>query len=1104
MKRFTLFLLFLLVGFVVFANKYYVDPFPKSKMPEVLVFEQVASYETSISGKIKRAIQFGDTTVVLTQSEKVVDESGKVYEAFTELRRFTVSTGVASYLDVTAVNQASDLNNLYFKISDICRTQDGALVACNYAKLVTENNTTTGTLTFFKWQNGLVGSSQKWFDTQYKCELPSANIGMSLLVDGTLDECDVVVTAADASTSNAYLRLAKWNIVGGESKSRMFTQFPNADGQVYLTYETLGGAPYTLSVSPRTQINGKDVNGLYLIDAPGIWPTEFKMGVENTHGNMTPADGKNVLEFNGDIFKKFATISGFRYAGRAMVSVPMVDTEGYIRVGFFDVTNGFTYPERKTWLSGEFISPSVKIASADVVFASAETVVDGTNINLYLVVGTNDGKIKITKFTNAESASLFNPNYVRPAELKNTNCVVRVAEDDVKNTLPAMKVDYLVDGCTSLGGFGDICLYATDDDDYAQKAANLTHVYTVTNPVNGTNYSLSPISSDFVMKPGKRYSFCSRYVPLKAFRFDVFVVPSTVVWGATDNNEWHNDNNWKSLSGENAFIPLAKTNVIIENTSVSPILYDVLSSNATPNLQYNVGVDYNSCNNIYLAPYTELVNQHQLNYKGTVFLDIPFEKDNQWQLLSMPIKGVVTGDFYIPSEGDGKIDFAGVAAIDGRNTNKFNLKVYNSAIKGLNVTGNVNGAITKDTIYTYNQAEWSPTTNALNMALNDCRGYAVKKESSQSFVRLPKSATSYSYYYTDNSGNEIEIPADWAKVPIERTVDAGKFVYGNAETMTVTLVNEANGDLFLVGNPFVCDLKVKEFLAANSALNQSYIYLYDGVNNIAESVTASTLIKPAQAFLVKANDNTQSITITFNSSMMHISSSVAKAPNYSNFKKQMLMLTAEIGDVESRAYVETSSEALQVYDNKEDAELVMFDADLTPAALYTLASKTAVVHNRVGEIKDIPVALMVLDSTLIEPTFNLTFEGIDNFIESLYLMDIQSGLMMPLEEGITLELETPTGGMPRYYITCNKVGDVVTENCNLRDDIIRIVSRIGESVVYANTDIVLVEIYDIAGRMIHNANNIYDSSYSVSLPEGAYMMKVVTTENISVQKFIVR
>lgn len=77
MKRFVLFLLFLSVILSGFADNYYVDPFPKSKMPATLKFEQVATYENTINGKIKRAIQFGDTTVVLTQKEKVV-ENGEV------------------------------------------------------------------------------------------------------------------------------------------------------------------------------------------------------------------------------------------------------------------------------------------------------------------------------------------------------------------------------------------------------------------------------------------------------------------------------------------------------------------------------------------------------------------------------------------------------------------------------------------------------------------------------------------------------------------------------------------------------------------------------------------------------------------------------------------------------------------------------------------------------------------------------------------------------------------------------------------------------------------------------------------------------------------
>ena len=126
MKRFALFLLFLSVVLGGFADNYYVDPFPKSKMPATLVFERSGSYTATITGVVKRIIQFGDTAVVLSNFTDAQNNN------FAHLKLFTIDKQADRYLSTNGISDADNsTNNVYRKISDIARTSDGKLVACN-------------------------------------------------------------------------------------------------------------------------------------------------------------------------------------------------------------------------------------------------------------------------------------------------------------------------------------------------------------------------------------------------------------------------------------------------------------------------------------------------------------------------------------------------------------------------------------------------------------------------------------------------------------------------------------------------------------------------------------------------------------------------------------------------------------------------------------------------------------------------------------------------------------------------------------------------------------------------------------------------------------
>lgn len=721
----------------------------------------------------------------------------------------------------------------------------------------------------------------------------------------------------------------------------------------------------------------------------------------------------------------------------------------------------------------------------------------------------------------------------KPAVVQGSSCVIRIPEGTT--SFPEMKVDFInsallanlsADDLTKLG---KMVLCTTDNASYESKKHSdvffTLESGTALNELKAGDI-VTITSTDLAksLEPGK-YGFHSELEEIDgisitpAFNFDVYVVPSTVVWNPTLNNSaWHNDANWKTTEGKPAFIPLAETNVIIKGgnvyNAVLPESSTALGAGANQYLKYDIGVDYNSCKNIYFEAGAKLGRQHKLNYTGTAYVDMPIS-DNVWQMLSMPVESVVSGDLYIPRAGDGTFNWS-VNPVDNRNINTFQLKVYNVALKGSHIS---NEGLEDATYTNYSKTKWSLPTNALNMPMDDVRGYAVCKQAAdQDFVRLPKSAEEYRFYLgTVENGVVIEdkpinfLPA----VKVSRENRAGKLIFDKDNSnLSVTLYNVEAGNLFLVGNPFMANLNVKKFFDANSTvLDNSFYYEYADGEIVPNQTSENKVLRPMRAMFVKTKNATTSLTLTFTADMISFSESAevevvpTKAPRRSLEESftSMLTLTAQLGNAVSRTYIEEVYGALSAYDAVEDAELIVLDKDLTPISLYSVADKNALLYNRMPEIDSVPISLLVTDSTLIAETFTLTFEGIDNFDYDLYLYDALYDTELPLIEGLTVELELPVGGEVRYYVKGKESqGGVETGDVDLLQSKISVVNSKGSATIYSTANINSIAVYDVAGRLMSVVESLDRKVYDVELPMGVYMLQITTEDNVYQEKVVIK
>jgi hypothetical protein len=163
------------------------------------------------------------------------------------------------------------------------------------------------------------------------------------------------------------------------------------------------------------------------------------------------------------------------------------------------------------------------------------------------------------------------------------------------------------------------------------------------------------------------------------------------------------------------------------------------------------------------------------------------------------------------------------------------------------------------------------------------------------------------------------------------------------------------------------------------------------------------------------------------------------------------------------------------------------------------------LYNRQSKIDSIPISVLVTDSALISDMFTLTFEGIDNFDYDLYLYDALYDTELPLIDGLTIELELPTGGEVRYYIKAKEAqGGITTNEVDVLQSKISVVSTQGCASVYSTANMNSIAIYDVAGRLMSVVESLNRKEYDIELPMGVYMLQITTEGDVYQEKVVIK
>lgn len=538
-----------------------------------------------------------------------------------------------------------------------------------------------------------------------------------------------------------------------------------------------------------------------------------------------------------------------------------------------------------------------------------------------------------------------------------------------------------------------------------------------------------------------------------SFPLTLKVVPENLVWngtGATSN--WNNDANWKRADAKDlkntddtytdnaenttdkGFVPMLFSNVIMPKDSKAELYIAGFGDGGngwvntsrpdymelpTENIQYDLMAyekdgalttqryRVNICRDIHFELGAQMLHAEQLIY-NKAWIDLQITP-GQWTSVSMPLQGVVAGDWYAPTTGKQETEYFKDIKFNTTDYSRLNPAVYQrSWSTGANIVESGGGTtpVSFDT-------EWSSAYNDASVPYVAGGGFSVKGVTSNSSLlfRFPKADVSYDVstgtLNRDNAG----------KLLVSNMVDrSNPYEYNATNTVTVTLTPSADGKYLMVGNPFMASLDVQAFVSANSGvLAQKYWYsdiTSTAVTYDAESKTWSEgkyLAAPYSVFYVEAADHTTAATdgviVTFKANMQEIGAS-----GLQNSSPVSLKITAEDAEGSSSAAVRYAASASNGF-GMEDAQMISGltgNADNAPK-VYTVAGNTAVSVNQLKDAQRIPLGVTAADGSVV----TLTFSGVAAVKDAaIYDAELQSET--PLYEGYQLTVNGPSYG--RYFL----------------------------------------------------------------------------------------
>ena len=320
---------------------------------------------TEMVGVVKRAIQNGDNTIVLTHE---ADGTAHIYELANGTILELVQEGIIP-VDTTNLGD-------YLAISDIALTEDGKLVANNYMRVINSGYTPDagylrGENRFYIW-NDLAAAPSIWFVSSMTSNSIRSDQGITMAVKGTSTNAQVLTTGVH--NSGRGIRMSLFTLIDGAYvdpavNHNEYYRYISSEFKSDAVYnEAAHGVLPELSASPLGEKN-------WVMDNIGMAPSEFSEPVEENGGNQII----NSVLADDVVGKKFNGATYLTIGEQVIMVAPYANAEGLLAgVKVLDITTGLA-------AAVEITTADLDAAVAATAAATAVKVVDDENIAITLI-----------------------------------------------------------------------------------------------------------------------------------------------------------------------------------------------------------------------------------------------------------------------------------------------------------------------------------------------------------------------------------------------------------------------------------------------------------------------------------------------------------------------------------------------------------------------------------------------------------------------------------------------------------------------------------------------------------------------------------------------
>lgn len=574
---------------------------------------------------------------------------------------------------------------------------------------------------------------------------------------------------------------------------------------------------------------------------------------------------------------------------------------------------------------------------------------------------------------------------------------------------------------------------------------------------------------------------------------------------STDWNVWENWTNGVPVIG--------CTDVVIPGQSaVFPVLkaYDKgAGSEERP-------ADFNSCEGLHFNVGAEMLGTQHLDYKKAwVELELSL---NRYYMLSAPLKGMYTGDFFVPQDMNGTQNNPYFTDLDETTSPDFRFgprvyqRLWECSAPVVNPVEDVTGATDANngngSTVQVDETRWTPPFNALAQSYEEGEGFSLKagKENlpvTKVRFRFPKEHTKYFYYNEDGFKTDLFETLD-------RTDNGRLFTDGITWPLVLNYTLETESNTFLVGNPFMAHINIGKFLKENS--NVTSVKVYDG--NAANSLILCdgklltngadedwTSIAPMQSFFVTFSAPAKTAQISITEDMLETKAGgdqplrIAPQADALN-EKDELVIEACADSTTACAKVVFNNTSEAAYVPGEDAVLLVDDEVKPRVVVYTMADDHAV------DIQQTPDADRISIGVAMSKAAPLTLKFTGRAISQWKLYDAQTRHLYDLSVSDSVSLGRVDCNAGRFTLV--KAG--TEDKLNLEDQGLLVSRTAPGAITVASADQFPIKhcaVYAADGHLISQWEGEAMSVEGIKAEAGVNMVRAIKSDGSSYSQKVI-